>query len=182
MEAFYYILVFVVVVVSILRGFRRGFARQVPALIAMLFGIVCAELLGPGLAQILYGALPDVHGKVAEPYVYSIVSRGLVYLGIYSIFRALLSFLSTAFGRKDRTILNNIGGALMSLFNYIMMLSITFNFVIAFSMGGPLLRYVRSDDGNIVEEVLLMAPALFGGPDAVDLAHLIQLEEAKKIS
>ncbi len=39
-----------------------------------------------------------------------------------------------------------------------------------------------ADDGNVVECVMLLAPGLLGCGSVEDLAHILQLKEAKKIS
>ncbi len=46
----------------------------------------------------------------------------------------------------------------------------------------PAIALLRSDDGNAVGEVMLLAPSLLGGEDVEELFHRVQLEEAKKIS
>lgn len=63
-----------------------------------------------------------------------------------------------------------------------LLVSMAYNLILGFDSGSVLLKSMKSDDGNIVEEVMLLAPAVLGceGPD--ELAHRIQLEEAKKIS
>lgn len=84
--------------------------------------------------------------------------------------------------RDDRTILDNLGGAVYSLFKYMMFLSMAYNFIVVLNPGTVLLKSAKSDDGNAIEEVMLLSPALLGGQDVMDLSHLIQLEDAKKIS
>lgn len=167
---------------SVVVGFRRGLARQTPAVIGVAFGIVSARLLAPGLDEVLYGAFPSVHGKVEERFLYDTLSTGLVFFSIYAIFRTVTSFLGKVMASGDKSILDNLAGALFGLFKWILFLSIFFNFICGASEGSDLRRCARSDDGNIAEEVMLLAPTLLGGEDVVDLSHKIQLDEAKKIS
>ena len=61
-------------------------------------------------------------------------------------------------------------------------MSIAYNFLLALNPGSILLKSARSDDGNAVGEVMLLAPSLLGGEDVEELFHRVQLEEAKKIS
>ena len=44
------------------------------------------------------------------------------------------------------------------------------------------MKYASSDDGNVVEVVMMLAPGLLGCRSYEDLYHLLQLREAKKIS
>ena len=47
---------------------------------------------------------------------------------------------------------------------------------------GGLARTARFHDGNIVEGVMKIAPAVLGFPDGEEVGHYQQLEDAKKIS
>lgn len=86
------------------------------------------------------------------------------------------------FKRDDRTILDNLGGSLFAILRNMLFLSIALNLLVALDAHSVLLRSARSDDGNTVLETMLLSPALLGGENVEELAHKIQLEEAKKIS
>lgn len=179
---FYYLAVVLVAAFSTIWGFRKGLGRQTPSVIGVAFGIISSRLLAPGLIDVLYGAFPSVHGKVEQTYLYDNLSTGIVFFSIYTIFRTITGFLGKVLRAHDPTILDNLSGALFSLFKYMLFLSILLNFICGASQGSALRRCARSDDGNVVQEVMLLGPALLGGEDIVDLSHSIQLEEAKKIS
>lgn len=178
----YIILVFAVVAVSILWGFYRRLSRQTSDIIGMAFGIICARLLSPAMQQILYGAFPSVHGKLQQTFVYETVSSAAVFFIIYIIFRFVTMFLNRIISRGEHSIIDNIGGAVFGLFKYLLFLSIGYNLVIASDRDSSLINFMKSDDGNIIEGVLLISPAVLGGENAMELADKIQLEEAKKIS
>ncbi|MCM1369974.1 MAG: CvpA family protein [Candidatus Amulumruptor caecigallinarius] len=182
MDVIYHIIVLAVAVTACVRGFRRGLARQTPYLIATAFAIVSTRLLAPGLEPALRGAFPTVHGTAMETFTYDTAATTIVFAAVFLIFSVITSFLSKVFTRDDRTILDNLGGALFSLFEYLTILSICYNVALASDRDPNLMKTVKSDDGNVVEEVLLLAPALLGGEDAAELAHKLQLEDAKKIS
>lgn len=163
-------------------GFRRGLARQTPSLVAMAFGLISARLLAPALIDTLYGAFPSVHGHPEQNFVYDTLASTFVFCSIYLIFRVCTGFLGKVLDAGEKTILNNLGGALYGLFKYLLFTSIALNMLVALKLNDSLIRCARSDDGNAVEEVMLLGPALMGGEDVEDLAHRLQLEEAKKIS
>lgn len=178
----YHILVLGVAAFAVLRGFRMKFSRQLPAVIGTAFGIVCARIFTDPLAEVLRGAFPWIQGEASESFTYGIVAASLVFLAVYAVFRTVTSFLLFVFKNSDSTILDNIGGSLFTLFEYMLLVSMAYNIILGFDSDSILLKSMKSDDGNIVEEVMLLAPAVLGceGPD--ELAHRIQLEEAKKIS
>lgn len=182
MSVLYSLIVLLGAALAAFWGFRKGFSRQVPSLIGLAFGIISARLFGPAMYDILYGAFPSAHSRIEENFVYDTTSRAFVFIAIYYIFKTITFFLSRAFKNDEPTILNNIGGSLLSMFKYLLAVSIFFNFLVAVNLDSALLKAVKSDDGNAVEEVLLLSPALFGGENILDLSHKLQLEEAKKIS
>ena len=178
----YHVLVLGVVALAVLRGFRMNFFRQLPSVIGTAFGIVCARIFTAPLSDIIKGAFPWIQGSVSESFTYGIVAASFVFMAVYAVFRTVTSFLLSVFRETDSTILDNIGGSLFTLFEYMLLVSMAYNLILGFDSGSVLLKSMKSDDGNIVEEVMLLAPAVLGceGPD--ELAHRIQLEEAKKIS
>lgn len=181
-EFIYHIIVFVITAVMAVVGFRRGLARQTPAIIGVALGVVSTRLLAPPVYTLLEGAIPWLDGRVEEEFVYDTIADSLVFLSVYAIFRTLTGFLSKIMALGGSSLLDSMGGALFSIFKSLMFLSIAYNLICCFSKDSPLLDYVRSDDGNVVEGVMLISPSLLGGEDVLELRHKIQLEEAKKIS
>lgn len=179
---FYHVIVLIAAAFSAIWGFRRGFMRELPSLIGLAFGIISARLLTPALNEILYGAFPAVHGKVEQVYVYDTVSSTIIFLLVYFIFVAITGFIGRMLQSSDRSILDNIGGSIVCIFKYLFFISIAFNLLLASKKESGLLGLVKSGDGNIASEIMLLSPVLMGTEDAEELAHKIQLEEARKIS
>lgn len=171
-----------VAAISAVWGFRRGLARQTPAVIGTAFGIICARILAPGLFDVIFDQCRFIHDHVEENFACYAMANGIIFFAVYFVFRLITSFLGKVLQRDDRTILDNIGGALFALFKYLLMLSILLNILLSLNMQSELLKAARSDDGNIVTEVMLISPSLLGGEDVEELSHEVQLEEAKKIS
>lgn len=179
----WHLIVLLIAACGVIYGFRRGLARQTPSMIGMAFGIISARLLAPGLVDVVDGAFPSIHGNVEEHYVCDTISSTIVFASIYLIFRTVTGFLGRVMNAAgEHTILNNLGGAVYSLFKYLMFTSIALNLLVAMRLNADLLHSVKSDDGNIVEGVMLLSPGILGGQDIEELSHLIQLREAKKIS
>lgn len=182
MEIFCHILVLLTAVISAVYGYKRGLARLTPRVIAVAFGIIAARILAPGLSPTLTGLFPSVDGTYRQWFVYDTVATSLIFCATYAVFRIVTGFIGKVFADKEHTILNNLGGAIFSMFEWLLFLSIAFNLLVASSSSSPLMRAVRGDDGNTLEETMLLSPAVLGGLDVLDLNHLIRLEEAKKIS
>lgn len=186
------VLVLVVALVAVIWGFRRGMARQTPSLIGVAFGIICARLFAEPMQEVIYGAFPEAHGSVGEEFIYSTIARTLIFAGVFLIFATITGFLGRVLDDDENsTILNNIGGSIFSLFKYMLILSLCMNCAVAMQLTRParepdrlpdLIEYMKSDDGNAVEEAMLLGPACVGGEDGEELAHRLQLAAARRIS
>lgn len=176
------IIIFIVAAISVFLGFRRGIARCIPSALGVAFGSVSARLLGPALIPVMNGAFPAAHDTVFEHFTYSVMSRSLVFVCVYAIFAAITGFLTRVLEREDRSILDNMSGAVFVLFRNLLFLSLILNCWLAVDNQSELLRSARSDDANAVEVVMLLGPVVVGGPDVADLWHEKQLLDARKIS
>lgn len=180
--AFYHLLVLVVAAYAVIRGFRRKMSGQIPAAIGTAFGAVCANIFNRPVAETIWGLFPWVDGKVQESFAYSVAASIIIFFAVFILFRFITSFIGAAFRYVDTTVLDNISGALFSLFLYLLYVSMAYNFLLSINTDSPLHKSLKSDDGNIVEEVMALAPAVIGCESPQELAHRLQLEDAKKIS
>lgn len=180
--AFYHLLVLVVAAYAVIRGFRRKMSGQIPAAIGTAFGAVCANIFNRPVAETIWGLFPWVDGKVQESFAYSVAASILIFFAVFILFRFITSFIGAAFRYVDTTVLDNISGALFSLFLYLLYVSMAYNFLLSINTDSPLHKSLKSDDGNIVEEVMALAPAVLGCESPQELAHRLQLEDAKRIS
>ncbi len=166
---------------ALLQGYRKGIVKQIPKFIGFCFGIVCAHLFAPPVDDALRVLMPSIGTRVEGNYIYSVIATGIVYLFVYGVLDTCTRFLNLIF-RKKPEILGSIAGSLFCLIRYMLLLSVIYNLWLGMRPGSEILRYAKADDGNIVELVMLISPAILGGESVEDLAHTLQLEEAKSIS
>ncbi|MBD5196411.1 MAG: CvpA family protein [Bacteroidales bacterium] len=171
-----------VIILGLAKGYHKGFFRQLPFLIGFSFGVVCARLFSAPVEDALYEIFPSLGAKAECDYVCSAVSRGLVFMFVYEVFSVCTSFLKLMFRSYTSGVLDSLAGMLFCALRYLLILSILLNWALCIHPRGDLLRSAKSDDGNIIEEVMLVAPAILGGESVEDLAHSLQLEDAKCIS
>lgn len=182
MEIVFHLLAISVVAVSVLLGFRRGFTRQLPSLIGLAFGIVATHIFLLPVAEGVGSLFPSVTGKCYENFFCTTIAAALIFFTVYTVFRRLTGFIGRVFAKKSRGILDNIGGSLFLLFKWVLMLSLVYNLLMCWQRDSVLLKAMKSDDGNAVEEVMLVAPAVLGSESPEELRHRIQLDEARSIS
>ncbi|MBD5171747.1 MAG: CvpA family protein [Bacteroidales bacterium] len=182
MEIIFHLVAIVVVAVSVLLGFRKGLLRQLPSVIALAFGIVATHIFLFPVADAVYSIFISVHGKCYENFFCTTIAAALIFFFVYGVFGSILRFIGKALSKVRTGILDNIVGSLFLLFKWVMMLSLFYNLLMCWQQDSVLLNAMKSDDGNAVEEVMLVAPAVLGSESPEELRHRIQLQEASRIS
>lgn len=178
----YALVTMVLVLFGVIAGFRKGFRRQIPSLIGLTFGIVCARLFTDPAAGIVAEIYPVCCGLDEECYVYSNIGAGIVFLAVYFIFRLATGILGHALRKREKGVLDSIAGCFLCVFVYLTILSVCFNFLICFNPDTELTKLSVDGDGNIAGEVSLLSPFLLDTPSPEDLSHLLQLRDARFIS
>lgn len=181
-EAIYHILVIIVAGVAVVRGFRDGFTGQVAGILGFAFGAVCAHVFGGDMGELLRGWFPGIRQAEGSAFIYSLLSAATVYALVYSLFGLLTKVLRGAMQVFGVGMLDSIFGSVFCLVKYMVFLSIFYNLLLCVNPESRLMNCARADDGNVVECVLLLGPSVLGSLDCEDLAHILQLHEAKKIS
>ena len=178
----YQIIVLAVAAFAVVRGFRKGFTGQICGVLGLAFGAVCSIIFSPEVAAILKSIVPNLTSFPFPPFIYSVVAASLIYSCVYAAFKAFTKILQKALRVFRVGMLDRLAGSAFCILKYMLALSIVYNIILCINPNSPLLNYSKADDGNMVQSVLLLAPGLLGCISADDLAHAMQLLDAKKIS
>lgn len=181
-EAAYHIVVIVVGAVAVIKGFHSGFTGQISGVLGFAFGTVCTHVFSDQAEAATRWLLPGIEGHVGAGFIYSVISAALVYIVVYLLFKMLTRVLKSAMQVFYVGMLDKLLGSAFCLTKYMLLLSIVYNLIVCVNPSSQLMKYATSDDGNVVECVMLLAPGLLGCHSFEDLSHLLQLREAKKIS
>ena len=181
-ETVYPLLVILLGVVGLVSGYRRGLARQVSGVLGVAFGIVCARLFSPVCGEKLLEIYPAVGDGFAGPFTVSCLSAGGVFVFVYLLFDSVTSILRSAMQLISVGMLDSLAGGVFGMFRYLLFVSLAYNLAADINPEGRLVGYARCHDGNVVEEVMLIAPALLDFRGIDELCHAVQLREASRIS
>lgn len=181
-DAPYHIIVVVVALVAMIRGYRSGLTREVSGVLGVAFGIVAGRILGPDIDLWLRSWMPGICHPVARQFFFSTLGAALPFCVCVVMFSLLTGILNAAMSLFHIGILNSLAGAVFSLLKWLMMLSLLFDLAATRDLDSPLIRCSRHDDGNLVEEVMQLAPAVLGSMPAQEFMHQVQLWEASRIS
>lgn len=178
----YHLIAIAVAAYAVVSGFRRGFIGQLAPLLGLAFGVVCAHVFGRPAAEAVATAMPWLGDSVSGPFACSLLGASAVFGAVYALSLTAAPLLRSVMAVVPAGILNAIFGALFMLLQQMTLLSLAFNLILCVSPQSSLLKCVTDSDGNIVEGVVMLAPEMFGCMSAAELAHAIQLREARKIS
>ncbi len=178
----YHIIILIAGVLGIFRGWRCGFLGQTGGLLGILFGIVFCRLFARDGAEIIEGMLPSIAGLFASDFIYMSLSTAAIFITVYLGFRLLSSIFRRILCGLRLGAINSLAGSALCLFKYMLMISLVYNVILAIFPGCALMRECKAGDGNMVEVVMELAPALLNTYSPCDLALKYQLKEAEAIS
>lgn len=178
----YHIMVVLTAAAGLVIGWRKGFLRQIGGLCGIILGmILCRVLHDPGI-EAVRSLWPSVEGKFASDFIYSTLASALIFGGTYAACWLAAGLLGSMMKTIRVGALNSIAGAAFCAFKFLTVLSLFFNLVLCVKPEGSLMKSCKAGDGNMIETVTGIAPALFDSYNADDLALRKQLQDAKKIS
>ncbi|MCM1291550.1 MAG: CvpA family protein [Prevotella sp.] len=182
MEITYHVMVLIVATFALIRGWRRGLLHQTGSVLGLAFGAVVARIFkDPASAFFMSMHLWPLDNIAAE-FASQLLGCSSIFALTYFALWCFGSLLSAAMSLIQTGVLNSIFGAIICTVKYLLLLSIFFNLAIASNPQSVLMKYACDDDGNMVEGVMFIAPFATGCQNYRDLAHKVQLQEAKKIS
>lgn len=131
--------------------------------------------------EMLRTIIPSFESRVEGDYIYSVFATGIIYLAVYGVVSVCTGFFRIIF-RGAPGLAGSLMGSVFCLVSNMLLLSVFYNIWLGMKPHSDLMKYAKADDGNIVEAAMLLSPTLLGGESVSDLAHTMQLEEAKSIS
>ena len=181
-NGFYSILIIIVALLSIAKGYRMGISQQIASLLGFGFGAVASRVL---LSRFLpdfswttqYSQAPEF-----DEFTLNLTCAVVIYAAVFTLFSFTSPILQRAMAVVEVGIINRLLGAFFSLLKNILWVSIALNLLLCISTKSGLLYYEKSNDGNLVGSVMQLTPAILGCPGAEDFALINQLKEAKYIS
>ena len=180
----YPLLIIAVILLAIWRGWKLGMVFQLASLLGLAFGCVAARLLAPEVEPWVAEHLEEYIGSEPTPlqdYALSCVSAALVFVAVYLAFKLIASLLKSAMSLLNVGAFNNILGAAFNAAKWIVILSVVLNVWLALFPDSRLGTYTNDGDGNVVELVMAVAPALMDTESPDELDHQKRLEQAREM-
>lgn len=180
--AIYHIIIIAAGVYGIFRGWRCGFLGQTGGLLGMLFGIVFCRLFVKDGAEVARDLCPSIEDLFASDFIYMALSAVVIYTTVYFGFRLMSLVFHRVLCGLNLGPVNSLAGAALCLLKYMIVISLLYNVILSIFPGCALMKECRAGDGNMIELVMALAPALMDTYSPCDLALKYQLKEAESIS
>lgn len=181
-DLLYHLIVIAVLAFGTIKGFRQRLTTQVPSCIGIAFGILCSYIFRFPTEEMVRSFLKAEAAGVEGNFIISNLSCTLIFIISYTVFYLCTYVLKFFFKMLDTGLLDNISGAIFGAMRGALFISMAYNVWLAVFPDCRLLKYAMHDDGDIVHEVMLISPFFLGSENVDELAHKVQLEQAKTIS
>lgn len=149
------ILILVVFIASAGYGFYKGMIVQVGALVAILFAVVLCRLAGGWLAGVIAG-----HDGVSEADV--VIAKVTLFVIGYLSVRIAARFIKQITHALALGALDRLGGALFSLFQWMLVLSLLMNLWFVIKPEPAIEELATLGNGHVGPAILHLAPAVLG--------------------
>lgn len=180
--ASYIVLLLVAALLGVLLGWRRGLMGQTGSLLGVAFGIAGVRFLLPEFAPTVEEWLAKFSDVAYPEYFVASVGAIVIYFIFYLFFLLCGLILNRILKILAIQPLDAILGAIFGFFKWLMAVSVVYNAILGVNQSGPLYVLTGRGDGNPVEIVMELSPAVFGTPSPWELHHRVQLIEARSIS
>lgn len=160
------LLLIVVAAAAVFFGWRKGLVAKLGKLIGILAGIVCTRLWAPALARAVFGT-PSPGDSADVSLLTTVVAYVAVFLVVYIVVALLCSGLRGILRLAHISILDRIGGALFTLFEYMLLMSLALNLWVAIFPDSTIRSHPMVNGGCdiIGTSVLNLAPDILGSEE-----------------
>lgn len=184
----YSLFIILILLFALYIGWQKGMVNQIASLLGLAFGFVAARLLYEPMSTLIDPIFPEPEQFAQEPfgtllrrYTLYMTSAIVVFVVVYLLFKLFGSVITSALQYIHTGAINSILGSGFSFIKWTLLTSILLNVWIIFKPESELAAHCNDGDGNIVELIVSVAPALFGTEGPADLEHYHRLQQAKQM-
>lgn len=180
--AAFHIAVIAAGVFAAVRGWRCGLSAQTSSVLGMAFGLTVANMSGEWAEGTVAGWNMVADYDCRREFIIGNLGRGMVYTVVYLGVDFLTGILNRLLRPLGKGLLNSLAGSLFCILAWMIWASIALNALLCLHPTCGLENCGDQGDGNLVAEVMLLAPALLGTEDVCELWHACRLHDARLIS
>ncbi len=152
------IIILIIFIVAAVMGYRRGFISQIGSVAAIIVGIVACRMFGTAVSQWF---MPDVGDSSMAVYGARILGNCLVYVVAYYAVIIVARMLRTVTHAVFLGPLDRIGGAVVSVVKWFLLVSLLLNLYIVL-FDDSFLSTSHLCGGRPVRWIVELAPKVLG--------------------
>ena len=155
------IIILLTLILSGAYGCWKGIVIQMGALAGVVMGILACRIFGRWLTEFLQIHCFSMDVQQTEHYICLVVAYVVLFILGYVITRTLAQLVKTVAKSLNLTVIDRILGAIFSIFQWMLVISIMINIlVVVFNYN--VLAYATLAGGRIGRAVADLAPVVFG--------------------
>lgn len=157
------IIILIVTVGALVYGFWRGFIVQLGAVAGLIVGVLACRLFGDSLAVWIGDVLPSLSDNVGTAMLINrTIAYVILFIVCYCSVRLLASLVKTITSALFLGVFDRILGALFSLLQWMIVLSLVVNFICLISPNSTFIAESTLANGHAIGAVRDLAPAILG--------------------
>lgn len=163
------ILILLIFIVSIIYGLRRGVFSQIGSVGGVIVGIIACRLFAGAVTDLFTGDNPDPN----DIYVSGVFANVIIFIVAFIAARLLARLVKSVSDSLHLSIFDRIAGALFSLFEWFLILSLLLNIWQAFRPDIDITSGSRIADGRAAKAVVDFAPKILGSETFKDFVTAV---------
>ena len=157
------VLILAVLAGSVLYGLKVGLIKQLGSIAGIVLGVLSARIMGDVVGSVLGSLLPDSFaGSESGRYAIGLTGRVTVFAVVYSVTLMLARSVRTLAGLLLMGPLDRALGAVLSMVQWFVALSIVLNVYMAINPDSKFFEQSGLAGGLAIDAVMSLAPALLG--------------------
>lgn len=156
------ILIIFVFIVSLIYGFRKGVIIQIGAVGGVVVGILACRLFGHWLTGVFAGDGADEN----DIYISGVFANVLLFLAGYISARIVARLVKTVTNALCLSIVDRLAGALFSLFQWFLVMSLLMNIWQAFRPDIDVTAKSTIGNGRAAKAIMNLSPKVLGSETA----------------
>lgn len=154
------IVIVIVALGSAFMGWRKGIVLQLGGVAAIVAGIVAARMGGEWLTTYMEVNFDD--GTPQGGYFYTVLARLILFIAGYAVVKMAARFLRGLTRALCLGFVDRLAGALFCFFEWMMVLSLVFNFWLIVKPKTNMHEMSKIGNGHAMEAIIDLAPAVLG--------------------
>ncbi|MBR5102600.1 MAG: CvpA family protein [Muribaculaceae bacterium] len=173
------LIIFLVAVVGLIMGYRRGLIRQAASLAGIVAGVIVCQIFGDTAINILKAVFPGWEKWPMPEVTPNIIALSLLFIIILLLCRLAGSFFKNIAEKLHLGLFDKIGGCGLGIVRYLLILSILLNFLLVFKPDSSIFTQQHMLNNKPFQFTLDLMPTILGS-DSIPSSSVMTYNELKQ--